>query len=384
MSGITQSTSSVRSLMTGLLAEVGLEVNGPKPEDPQIHDSRLFKRVVQEGSLGLGEAYMDGWWDCDALDQFFSKVIGGQIDRHISNMDRVRLGAQIFLERLQNKMFNFQSKKRAFIVGEQHYDIGNDLYEIMLDPTMSYTCAYWNNAKDLEEAQKNKLELVCQKLQLKPGLKLLDIGCGFGGMAHYAAKNYGVEVVGVTISKEQQKLAQERCKDLPIEIRLQDYRDLAGQFDRIVSIGMFEHVGPKNYDTYMSVARDVLKEDGLFLLHTIGSNFSMHKSNAWINKYIFPNGVLPSIAQIGDSIEDKFVMEDWHNFGESYYQTLKAWYEHFNKGYEKIKNRYSDRFYRMWRYYLLSCAGAFHARDCQLWQIVLSPQGVKGGYRSIR
>ena len=329
--------------------------------------------------MGLGESYMDGWWDCIALEQLFSKILRARLDRKIRY--DYKLLFKIGLQKLAYLFYNPQSKTRAFIVGQKHYDIGNDLYQLMLDsPTMSYTCGYWKEADNLEEAQQAKLELVCQKLQLKPGMRVLDIGCGFGGFAQYAAKNYQVEVVGLTISKEQQRLAQERCQGLPVEIRLQDYREMQEQFDRIVSIGMFEHVGPKNYETYMKVVVRCLKKDeDLFLLHTIGSNSTI-KVDAWIDRYIFPNGQLPSIKQVAESIENKFVMEDWHNFGPDYYKTLKAWHKRFMSNFDQIKDRYDQRFYRMWNYYLLSCAGAFHARDIQLWQIVLSKAGVMNGY----
>ena len=236
----------------------------------------------------------------------------------------------------------------------------------------------------LMQAQENKLDLICKKLYLKPGMKLLDIGCGWGGLARYAAKNYGVQVVGVTISKEQAACAQRDKQRYPVEIRLQDYRDLNEKFDRIVSVGMFEHVGYKNYHTFMEVTHELLKDDGLMFLHTIGGNVSYTRGDDWIDKYIFPNGMLPSIAQIGNSIEHLFVMEDWHNFGADYDKTLMAWYANFEKSWPSLQPKYGDRFYRMWKYYLLSCAGLFRARGIQLWQIMLSKKGVIGGYQSVR
>lgn len=183
----------------------------------------------------------------------------------------------------------------------------------MLDPAMQYSCAYWKQADTLEQAQQDKLHLICEKLQLRPGMTLLDIGCGWGGLAAYAARRYGVRVHGVTISAEQQKLAAARCQGLEVQILLQDYRDLHARYDRIVSVGMFEHVGPKNYDAYFAVARRNLKDDGLFLLHTIGANHTTPDVDPWINKYIFPNGCLPSLRHIADASEARFVMEDWHN-----------------------------------------------------------------------
>lgn len=375
---------SDKALIQRLLEGSDIEINGSRPWDIQINDERTYRRILQQGSIGFGESYMDGWWNCNALEQLFARLLRAKLDQKINA--NFKLCAQMAFKKMLYFFYNPQSERRAFIVGKQHYDIGNDLYSRMLDPeTMSYTCGYWKDSNTLQAAQLAKLDLVCQKLQLEPGMRLLDIGCGFGGLAKYAATHYNVEVVGLTISKEQQRLAQERCKSLTVDIRFQDYRDLKEKFDRVVSIGMFEHVGYKNYDCYMDVVSSSLKSDeDIFLLHTIGGNFSTLEADPWIAKYIFPNGVLPSIAQIGTSIEKKFVMEDWHNFGFDYYQTLMAWHENFVASYPELKDKYNQRFFRMWTYYLLSCAGAFYARDIQLWQVVLSKSGVQGPYTAPR
>ena len=337
----------------------------------------MFKRVLQEGSLGLGESYMDGWWECDRLDIFFDKVLRAGFETKLPHniKDTLRIAAA--------RLFNLQSRKRAWQVGKEHYDLGNDLFSRMLDPFMQYSCGYWKDAQTLEAAQEAKLDLICQKLQLQPGMKVLDIGCGWGGLAEFMAKNYGVSVKGVTISAEQQKMAQARCEGLDVEILLQDYRDLNDQFDRIVSVGMFEHVGPKNYDTYFSVVDRNLKPDGLFLLHTIGSKKTDNNVDPWINKYIFPNGCLPSVRQIAHASEPHFVMEDWHNFGADYDTTLMAWHERFLECWPEIADNYSERFKRMFSYYLNACAGAFRARDIQLWQVMFS-RGVESGLRVAR
>lgn len=253
----------------------------------------------------------------------------------------------------------------------------------MLDPYMQYSCGYWKDATTLEAAQEAKLDMICRKLELKPGMTLLDIGCGWGGLSEFAARHYGVSVHGVTISAEQQKMAQERCKDLDVTILLQDYRDLNLSFDRIVSVGMFEHVGPKNYATYFDVVARNLKPDGLFLLHTIGSNHTDLNVDPWIDKYIFPNGCLPSVMHIAQTSEPHFVMEDWHNFGVDYDTTLMAWYERFLESWPQLESNYDERFKRMFTYYLNACAGAFRSRDIQLWQVVFS-RGIDGGLRVAR
>ncbi|MEJ5261308.1 MAG: cyclopropane fatty acyl phospholipid synthase [Ignavibacterium sp.] len=368
-----------KSLVKELLSLAEIEINGNKPWDIQVHDDRFYKRVITEVELGLGESYMDGWWDVEKLDEMIYRIVRADLQ------NKVKRNLKIALQLAGFYLFNMQSRHRAFIIGERHYDLGNDLFQNMLDKRMNYSCAYWKNANNLDEAQENKLDLICKKLYLKPGMKVLDIGCGWGAFGKYAAEKYGVEVVGITVSKEQVALGKELCKGLPVELRLQDYRDINEKFDRIVSVGMIEHVGYKNYRTYFKVAERNLKDDGLFLLHTIGEVRSTKSTDAWTHKYIFPNGMLPSIAQLAKAVENLFVIEDLHNFGADYDKTLMAWFNNFNSNWDKIKNKYSERFYRMWKYFLLSCAGAFRARNKnQLWQIVLSKSGVPGGYVAIR
>jgi len=365
---------SPRRMVHSWLDSVDIRVNGDRPWDIQIHDPSIYRRAVLQGTLGLGESYMEGWWDCERLDHFFEKVLSSDIQR---TFDR---NFFMLVEFVRAHIVNLQGKSRAFKIGQHHYDIGNDFYQRMLDTRMTYTCGYWNNAANLDQAQEAKLDLVCRKLELKAGDKVLDIGCGWGSFAKFAAERYGVEVVGITVSKEQVGLAQELCKGLPVTIRLCDYRQLEGTFDHIVSLGMFEHVGYRNYKTYMRAVAGNLKDDGLFLLHTIGHKISVRSGDPWIEKYIFPNSMLPSIKQIAKATEGVFVMEDWHNFGADYDKTLMAWFENFNRNWGEFEQRYGERFYRMWNYFLLSCAGAFRARHLQLWQVIFSKQGVRRGY----
>ncbi|MBI2037374.1 MAG: cyclopropane fatty acyl phospholipid synthase [Candidatus Magasanikbacteria bacterium] len=366
-----------KQIIESLLAGTGIKINGNNPYDLQVHNENFYGRLLRYGSLGLGESYMDGWWDCASLDQFFHKVL--EADLH----SRVKNDLGIALKIALNFVLNVGRKSKAFKNG-RHYDAGNDLYRAMLDKRLAYTCGYWKDAVNLDDAQEAKLDLVCRKMGLKPGQKILDIGSGWGSFMGYAAEKYGVNAVGVTVSKEQKALADTLYKNLPVETRLQDYRDINEKFDQVVSLGMFEHVGYKNYRTFMKVAHSSLKDNGLFLLHTIGGNHSARITEPWIEKYIFPNSMLPSIKQIGKAIEDLFVMEDWHNFGVDYDKTLMAWYKNFEDNWDKIKSNYDERFYRMWKYYLLVSAGSFRARTNQLWQIVLSKKGVPGGYISVR
>lgn len=375
---VSQSISPSRQALQELLDPADIHFNGDRAWDPQVHDERLYRRALSGGSLAVGEAYMDGWWDCHALDQLFYRLLRTGIDREVGwSWQQLWNVAKTYL-------LNPQSPSRAYEVGEEHYDRGNDLFRRMLDDRMVYSCGYWRRADSLDDAQEAKLDLICQKLYLESGMRVLDIGCGWGSFAEYAAEEYGVEVVGITVSEEQAAQARQRCKSLPVEIRLQDYRDVDEPFDRVVSIGMFEHVGPQNYRTYMETVKRCLTDDGLSMLHTIGSSESHRTTDPWIEKYIFPNGVLPSAQQITQAASDLFIIEDWHNFGPDYDRTLMAWAENFESTWSDIADRYGERFYRMWRYYLYQCAGSFRARRNQLWQIVLSPEGVDGRYFSVR
>lgn len=375
-SGTHKFNSSERVLID-LLAMADVRLGGSRPWDIRVHDERMFHRVLAHGSLGAGESYMDGWWDCDQLDEMLTRVLRIDIEKHL------RSPRALFLS-LSARLHNMQSTRRSYIVGERHYDLGDDLYERMLDPRMIYSCAYWENAATLAEAQEAKLDLVARKIGGRRGMRMLDIGCGWGGSAQFMAERYGASVTGVTISRNQLKSAQQRCEGLDVDLRLQDYRSLSGSFDGIYSLGMFEHVGVRNYRTYLAKARELLRPDGLFLLHTIGSNRSSVATDPWIEKYIFPNSQLPSLAQIASAAEGLWVIEDIHSFGVFYDRTLLAWSENFNRAWPQLAGRYGERFRRMWHFWLLSSAASFRARGTQLWQVVLSPAGVPGGYRAVR
>lgn len=365
------------SHLENLLLKAGIRINGPDPWDLQLSESVTLENILSRGTLGLGETYMNGDWDVEKLDEFFFRVIRARLDREVKPVG-------LLLQLAKERIFNRQNLSRAWQVGEEHYDLGNDFYEAMLDNGLAYTCGYWKSATTLAEAQTAKYDLICRKLGLKPGMRILDIGCGWGGFMAYAAEHYDVSCVGVTVSKEQAKYAEDRYSHLPIEIRLEDYRALDERFDRIASVGMFEHVGKRNFRTYMEVANRCLDDHGMFLLHTIGKNVSAGVTDPWIEKYIFPNGELPSPGHICGASEDLFVIEDFHNFGADYDRTLMRWHRNFEKSWPRFADQLGERFYRQWRYYLLSCAGAFRARDLQLWQWTLSKTGVVGGCDPVR
>jgi cyclopropane-fatty-acyl-phospholipid synthase len=356
----------------------GIQLNGPDPTDIQVKDNRFYDRVLKDQSLGFGESYMAGWWDVDELDECMFRIIRADVE------SRFKKSPSFYWAYLKAKLLNKQDKAGSLEVIHQHYQLGNDLYRAMLDPTMTYSCGYWKNAKNLEEAQLAKYDLIARKLGLKKGMRVLDIGCGWGGFAKYIAVHYGAKVTAITLSENQAIVARETCKDLDVEVRVQDYRDINEKFDRIVEIGMFEHVGQKNYREFMEICYKSLQDGGMVMLHTIGSNRTVTVPDEWTNKYIFPGGHLPSIAEVGRSIEGLFVMEDWHNFGTHYDKTLMAWFKNFDSHWGELKDNYSTEFYRMWKYYLLSCAGSFRARSIQLWQVVLVKNGVLSGYETVR
>ncbi|MBN6148826.1 cyclopropane fatty acyl phospholipid synthase [Xanthomonas sp. AmX2] len=356
-----------------LLAGADVRIGGGRAQDIVVHDRRFYARVLAHGSLGLGESYMDGWWDAGALDRTLAQLIGADLER------RVR-GVGDLWRALCARVFNLQRGRRSYAVGRRHYDLGNDLYQAMLGRRLVYSCGYWRQAADLDAAQEAKLDLVCRKLRLRPGMRVLDIGCGWGEALKFAAQRYGVHGVGITVSAEQAGFARQLCAGLPLEFRLQDYRELDERYDAVFSIGMFEHVGEKNYRDYFDVVRRCLAPDGLFLLHSIGGNVSRRRTDPWIARYIFPNSMLPSARQLGAALEGRFVIEDWHNFGADYDRTLQAWRDNIERAWPRLGERYDERFRRMWRFYLAASMASFRVRRAQLWQLVLSPRGVPGGY----
>lgn len=374
-----RTNDQARDALASLLAQAGITVDGDRPWDIRVHHRETSSRILASGSLGLGESYMDGWWDCDRVDEFICRILLHQLDRKVRTTEWLVQG-------LRARLFNLQNLRRAWQVGERHYDLGNDFFAAMLGPSMAYTCGYWAGIEtrgDLDTAQVAKLDLICRKLGLEAGMRLLDIGCGWGSLMRHAARHFGVSCVGITISREQAEHGRALCEGLPVEFRLMDYRQIEDRFDRIASIGMFEHVGHKNHRIFFEVARRALSDDGLFLLHTIGKNLRRDPTDPWIDRYIFPNGDLPSLGQIADASEDSFITEDLHSFGADYDRTLMAWHANFEAMWPQFEERYGERFRRMWRYYLLACAGTFRARTTQLWQLVMSPRGVAGGYRRI-
>lgn len=363
-----------------LLERADIRLNGDRPWDLQVHHPLTLDRVLAQGSLGLGDSYVEGWWDCEQLDGFFTRILKAGLDAEVGWKARA-------WPWLRARLCNLQSRWRAGEVARVHYDLDPEMFERMLGPSMAYSCGYWARAQQLDDAQHDKLDLVCRKLGLGPGMTLLDIGCGWGSLMRHAAEHYGARVTGLTISREQARWVHERLRGLPVQVECMDYRQFNRQggqrFDRVASIGMFEHVGHKNHEAFFGLMERSLRADGWALLHTIGKNRAGGHTDAWIDQRIFPNGALPSAGELATSAERRFVIEDWHNFGADYDRTLMAWHARFEAAWPTLARRHGQRFRRLWRYYLLSCAGTFRARSNQLWQLVLAPGGVRGGYRRI-
>jgi len=360
---------------------IDVKINGSRPWDITVHNPKFYTEIMWDKSMGMGEGYMHKYWTTQNLEETLTKLMNSSVE-NTNQSDNIFSKIIILLN-------NMQSISRSFQVGEVHYDIGNDLYNDMLDPYMQYTCGYWKpGINNLKDAQLAKMDLIAKKLKIKPRMQILDIGCGFGGLMKYLEDKYKVNTIGLTISKEQKKYALERYNIN--SVIMQDYREYAqnksnhNRFDRIIVVGMLEHVGYKNYQEFFQIVNKLLKPDGLFLLHTEGRNISTISLDTWINKYMFPNAMLPSIKQIGNGIENLFVMEDWHNFGPSYAKTLNAWNIRSKRFFKTSNNpKYDEVFQRMWEFYLVSCKVGFKLRQIQLWQIVLSPKGIPGGHKRI-
>jgi cyclopropane-fatty-acyl-phospholipid synthase len=354
--------------MHELLERAGITVGGDAPWDIQIHDERTYARALRDGTVGVGESYVEGWWDCQSIDQMFERVTRAQLDMVL------RESWVLLANAVKARVLNLQAS-RPFEVGERHYDIGNDLYQAMLGRRMVYTCGYWKNADNLDAAQEAKLDLICRKLGARPGMRILDLGCGWGGFAAFAAEHYGASVVGYTVSQEQRAWAQEHHATLPIEIRLDDYRNATGSYDAVVSIGLMEHVGTKNYRGYMELAARCVAPGGIVFIHTIGGQEPRAQIDPWYHKYIFPNAVIPTLGQLTSAMDEILVIEDVHNIGPDYDRTLMAWWENFDRAWPSLRARYGDSFYRMWKFYLMTSAAQFRARALNLFQIAATPIG---------
>ncbi len=362
------------------LEPAGIRFNESGELNIQVNNAQFYRRAALLGSLGFGESYADGQWECDHLDKVIARILLYSVNRS----GLAHIGIQ-----LRSMLFNRQSVLRSKRVARQHYDVDTTIFELMLDPYLQYTCGYFANTDNLDQAQIDKMAMIIQKLCLKPGDSLLDIGCGWGGFARFAAENFGIKVSGLSISQSQLAYARTLCKGFDCEFKYGDYRHLheiyPQKFNAISIIGVTEHIGYKNFKNLYKVMRSRLQEGGLALQHSITRMKSTVHVEPFIDRYIFPGGMVPSVEQLAHSMAGEFVLEDVHNFGADYDQTLMAWDQNMKLAQAKIEAMpgFGQRFYRIWSYYLQSCAALFRVRQAQVMQYVLSPQGVPGGYRRI-
>ncbi len=357
-------------LMRGLVREGDLQVTMPGGATRRygdgrgisaaatIHDPGTIRRLVRAPELGLGEAYMDRQLTIAQNDlEGFLTLLG----RNVMRYGRGRLSvAARGPARLMRHLAQFNPAPVARRNVSHHYDLSNDFYRLMLDEDMQYSCAYFaEDSMSLEQAQAAKKRLVARKLLLEPGMRVLDIGCGWGGMALTLARDFGARVTGITLSERQLEVARARAREAglegQVEFRLQDYRKIDETFERIVSVGMLEHVGVPHMRTYFNRVRDLLTPDGVALIHTIGRTTPPSSTSPWLRKYIFPGGYIPAVSEVIPAIERAGLyladLEVLH--GSHYARTLAAWRARFEAHREAIRARFDERFLRMWRYYLV-------------------------------
>jgi len=362
-----------------LLASADIHLNGNRAWDIHINHPHLLTRLLKQGGVALGDSYMDGWWECQAIDQMLERAMRARLHEKLQT-------PRAWWESLRGRMRHSDSEGPSRIVGRMHYQVGNPVYQAMFDTHMTHSCAYWvEGAQTLEEAQLAKLEMICRKLQLKPGMRILDIGCGWGSFMRYAAEHYGVTVIGLTTSEGQLKLGQELAGSLPVQFEMTDYLqfnpDSKSRFDRIVSIGLFDQLGAHNFSAFFQTAKRSLKDDGWMLLQTQGKTQRSGLLDAWDDKHIHPTGYIPRLDEVTQASEAHFVVEDVHNFGADHDRTLQQWHQRFEMAWPQLRLSHDERFYRMWRFHLLSSAASFRTRHKQMWQLVLSPKGLHKVYR---
>ena len=369
---IESSTMSFFSRKVGAIIEEMVELAGIRlGRDMIVHDPAMWVDWADRGILAIGESYMERQWDSPHVDQVMAKLAAMPSEQKRRLFRSWKTRVLLAMAVLCNK----QRRRYELEVAEKHYDVGNDFFQSWLDSNMQYSCGYWNDAATLDDAQLAKMKIIAEKLKLTPGMSVLDIGCGWGGLGRFLARNYGVTVTGLNISTEQlrwcrQRATEEGLDDAFIPLHM-SYRDISGSWDRIITVGMIEHVGPKNYAEFFDICRRSLTEGGIMVLQTIGANISKKVlDDRWLTRYIFPGGTLPSIAQLSRAVEKKLVIEDLQNFGPDYDRTLMAWYDNFSNVKDDL--HMSDRFLRMWEFYLLYCASGFRERKSQLWQFVFT------------
>lgn len=347
-----------------------------RPVTVRLHDESLVRRILLNPDLGIGEGYMEGSFtiDDDDLHGFLALAVRNSQNAWRHPLHRF-LWKLRYLSRVA-RQYNPAGRARRRVA--HHYDLSGELYDLFLDSDKQYSCAYFRSPDDtLEQAQAQKKAHIAGKLRIEPGMRVLDIGCGWGGLALTLARDYGARVLGVTLSEEQHEVANERARAAGLgnraQFRLMDYREVEGTFDRVVSVGMFEHVGAPHYREYFRTVREKLTEDGIALIHTIGRSTPPGANSPWIEKYIFPGGYIPALSEIMTAVEkEDFISQDIEVWRLHYAQTLRHWHDRFVANEERVREIYDDRFCRMWRYYLVACEQTFRCNRQVVFQLQLA------------
>jgi cyclopropane-fatty-acyl-phospholipid synthase len=361
-----------------LLAGADIEVGRSPSAEIIVHDDSFYRDVLTTGSLGLGDSYIDGKWDCEKIDELIYKILTLGIHQKLAPVYNIA-------GEIKRRALNLQSRERAKQVIEEHYDLPSEFYASFLDPYFQYTCARFEGTADLDKAQEIKMGNICKKLGLKAGDKVMDIGGGWGGLAHFMASNCGVEPTVVTLSKTQAEHIK-RTRGDEIKVQLCDYRDipdeLNGRFDAVTAVGILEHIGHQNYADFMGAVDRVLKPSGKLLIHTLYTPQSRPVSNAWLHKHIFPNGELAPREMIEENLSSDFEPADGPNGEKSteepafeditpnYFPTLHTWKDRLTESQKAGKINLSEREFRKWIYYFMSCAGAIKAGHMRVGQFL--------------
>lgn len=354
-----------KHLITYLFSRADIRVGGSRSWDIEVTDPRFFRTLMKRGSLGLGEAYMDGWWRAEDLEAFFYRCIKSNLYQASQSLPfHVR-------RRLLDKLNNQQNRNKSVRVARQHYNLGNDLFFEFLGHYKNYSCGYFRDTDDLCQAQLKKMQQICREMAFKSGERVLDVGGGWGEIARHVATNHECQITSINISDEQITHARRHCAGLPVEIKKLDYRDLDKGFDKILVIAMLTHVGPKNYRVFMETLHRCLEPGGTVLIESVGSPTDKINCEPWTDKYIFPGGVIPSLRQIDRAIDGLFTRERTAEFGDYYHLTMRAWHENFTRAWPQLQLRYPEKVRLMFEYFFLSVAAAFRARSLLHWHIVL-------------
>ncbi len=357
-----------RFLVERALRRADVRIDGDRPHDIRVLDPRFYGDVLRRGSLGFGECYVRRWWDADDVEELAFRLIRSGVYSLSSAVPGLPRD-------LRDMFANQQTRRLATRVADEHYSMGNDVFFAFLGGVRNYSCGIFDGDADLDAAQTRKLAKISSLLDLRPGERLLDVGGGWGELSRHAAAAHGCEVTHVNLSDEQIRHASALCTDLSVRVEKRDWRDVEGRFDKIAVIAMLTHVGPKNYRRFMQRMHDRLEPGGLMLIETVGTRHAAVRCEAWLDKYIFPGGVVPTRRQILGAADGLFDETRFESSGEHYVQTLRCWQENFERNWTDLSSRYDEERRRIFNYFFQSIGGAFRAGYVDHWHILLRRTG---------